>query len=189
MKLSAKTRTLLKKSETKKLRREGKVPAILYPIKEGIPNQPLIIDRAEFDAILRKMKQGQLGTILFYLKIEEEEKKVIVKDIHYEPTTYLVWHIDFKEVDDHSLVRIKVPIQCVGVAECVGIKLGGFLRRTIRHMEVECLPQNIPQEFLVDVSQLGIKQSKRFSDIVLPQGIKSLVRHDEVVVVISKRTT
>jgi large subunit ribosomal protein L25 len=186
MKLKAELRTSTKKSETKAIRREGKIPAILYSV--GKANQQLILDAAEFGAILRNMKHGQLPTTTFELMVDGKETKAIIKDIQYQLTTYQVSHIDFEELLENVPINIKVPIQCLGVADCVGIKLGGFLRQVIRHVKVECLPKHIPAEFVVDVKDLGIRQSKRLADIVMPKGVKPLAKMDEVVVVISKRS-
>jgi large subunit ribosomal protein L25 len=185
MKLTATVRASTKKSDTKQIRREGKIPAILY--SAGNPNQQLILDAAEFNAIMRQMKQGHLGTTIFQLQMDGKSKRAIIKDIQYQLTTYIVSHIDFEELFDDIPVNVKVPIQCTGVAECVGIKLGGFLRQVIRHVRVECLPRHIPAEFQIDVKDLGIKQSKTLSDIKIPQGVKPLAQMDEVVVVVSKR--
>ena len=185
MKLTATVRASTKKSDTKQIRREGKVPAILY--SAGNANQQLILDAAEFNAILRQMKPGHLGTTIFQLHMEGKNRRVIIKDIQYQLTTYLVSHIDFEELFEDVPVSVKVPINCIGVADCAGIKLGGFLRQVIRHVKVECLPKHLPSEFQVDVRDLGIKQSKTLSDIKIPQGVKPLAKMDEVVVVVSKR--
>lgn len=185
MKLTATVRASTKKSDTKQIRREGKIPAILY--SAGHSNQQLILNAAEFNAILRQMKPGHLGTTVFQLHLDGKNKRVIIKDIQYQLTTYLVSHIDFEELFEDVTVNVKVPIQCIGVAECAGIKLGGFLRQVIRHVRVECLPKHIPAEFQVDVRDLGIKQSRKLSDINIPQGVKPLAQMDEVVVVVSKR--
>ena len=71
--------------------------------------------------------------------------------------------------------------------DCVGIKLGGFLRQVIRSVKVRCLPKNIPQNFELDIRNLKMRQSKRLSDLVMPEGVTPLAATDEVVVVIAKR--
>lgn len=187
MKLTASERVSVKKSDVKQIRREGKIPAILY--SPGQTNQQLILDGSEFGAILRQMPPGHLPTTIFTLSINEKERKAIIKDIQYHLTTYQVSHVDFEELVENVPISIKVPIQCVGVAECVGVKLGGYLRQVRRHVQVECLPKHIPTEFTVDVKDLGIKQSKRLADISMPKGVRPLAQMDEVVVVIAKRTT
>ncbi len=186
MKLTATVRPSTKKGDTKQIRREGKIPAILY--STGQPNLQLTLDGAEMAAILRQVKPGHLGTTIFQLKLDGKEKRAIVKDIQYQLTTYQVTHIDFEELFDDVAVNVKVPIRCTGVADCVGVKLGGFLRQVIRHVRVECLPVLIPDELLIDVQDMGIKQSKKLSDIAIPQGVKPLAKMDEVVVVVSKRS-
>lgn len=186
MKLTVIERASTKKGETKQSRREGKIPAILY--SAGRPNQQLMLDAAEFNVILRNMKPGHLPTTAFSLMIHGKETRAIIKDIQYQLTTYRVSHIDFEELVEDVPVNVKVPIQCIGLADCVGIKLGGFLRQIIRHVKVECLPKHIPAEFVVDVKDLGIRQSKRLADIPIPKGVKPLAKMDEVVVVIAKRS-
>ena len=187
MKLTATVRASTKKSDMKQARREGKIPAIFY--STGEHNQQLIVDAAEFNAILRQIKPGRLSTTVFSIVINGTTKKAIIKDIQYQLTTYRVSHIDFKELVDNVSVSLKVPIECVGVAECIGVKLRGFLHQPMRHVNVECLPEHIPSQFEINVENLEISQSKRLSDIVLPKGVKLLARMDEVVVAVSKRAT
>src|SRR5579863_5176447 len=172
MKLAVKQRVGEKKKEVKDVRRDGNVPAIIYSLK----SQPekLIISGVEFGAILRGMKPGQLSTTVFTLSDGKKDRRAIIKDIQYHPTTYSILHMDFEELMDDVEVSVKVPIHCVGIADCVGIKLGGFLRQVVRHVKVKCLPKHIPTEFIVDVKDLGIRQSKRLKDIALAAGVKPL---------------
>lgn len=185
MKLAVKERVGEKKKDIKEIRREGNIPAILYSSK-GQPEK-LIVNGAEFSAVLREMKPGQLPTTIFALSDGKKERPAIIKDIQYHLTTYHVSHIDFEELVDNVPVCVKVPVNCTGVADCMGIKLGGFLRQVIRHVQVKCLPKNIPTEFMVDVKDLGIRQSKRLKDLAMPSGVKPLASPEEVVVVIAKR--
>lgn len=185
MKLTVKPRSGDKKSDIKQMRREGDIPAIVYSSKGEA--KKIRINGVEFNALLRQMKPGHLPTIVFTLVEENKERKVIIKDIQYHLTTYNVSHIDFGELIENVPVSVKVPVTCVGVAECVGVKLGGFLRQVVRHVKVECLPKLIPSEFLVDVRDLGIRQSKRLKDMQMPEGVRPLISMDEVIVVIAKR--
>lgn len=185
MKLSANERTKETKSDINQLRRSGKIPAILYsPGQTGVM---LAVDSAEFQAALRGIKQGQLPTTVFTLSSGGKQRKAVVKDIQYHPTTYEVLHLDFQELVKDVPVSVKVPISCTGVVDCVGIKLGGFLRQVIRFVKVECLPDAIPSEFVIDVKDLSIKQTKRLRDLAMPKGVRPLAPMDEVVVVIAKR--
>lgn len=185
MKLAVKQRVGEKKKDIKEIRREGDIPAIIYSSK----SQPekLIVNGSDFKTILREMQQGQLPTTVFELHDGKKNRRAIIKDIQYHLTTYVVSHIDFEELVENVPVSVKVPVNCVGVADCIGIKLGGFLRQVVRHVKVECLPKHIPSEFMIDVKDLGIRQSKRLKDITIPSGVKPLANPEEVVVVIAKR--
>jgi len=185
MKLTMKSRDGEKKADIKQIRREGNIPAIIY--SSSTKPEKLIIDGTEFAAILRGVLPGQLPTTVFTLNDGKKERRAIIKDIQYHLTTYRVSHIDFEELLDNVPVSVKVPVNCIGIVDCVGIKLGGFLRQVTRHVKVECLPKHIPSEFIIDVRDLGIRQSKRLKDIAMPQGVRPLASTDEVIVVIAKR--
>jgi|SRR5580700_794590 large subunit ribosomal protein L25 len=185
MKLAVKQRVSEKKKDIKEIRREGNIPAILYSSKAEPVK--LVVSGIEFDAVLRKMKPGQLPTSIFILVDSTGERRAIIKDIQYHLTTYHVSHIDFEELVENIPVCVKVPINCTGVVDCIGGKLGGFLRQVVRHVKVECLPENIPSEFLVDVKDLGIRQSKRLKDLVMPSGVRPLAHLEEVIVVVAKK--
>jgi large subunit ribosomal protein L25 len=186
MKLSVTHREGKKKSEAKQIRRAGDIPAILY--STGKSNELLVINGVEFATALRAIQSGRLSTTVFALTYGKEHKKVVVKDIQYHPATYRILHIDVEELVEGSSIVVKVPIVCTGVSDCSGIKLGGFLRQVVRTVKVECSSEkHIPTEFAVDVRELGIRQSKRLSDLTIPAGLKLLADLDEVVVSISKR--
>lgn len=185
MNVTAKKRAAEKKTANKQIRREGNIPAIFYV--PGKPAIPIEVNGEEFHAVLRHLKPGRLSTMIFTLDLDGEKVKAIVKGIQYDLTSYDVIHLDFEGLIDDIPVTIKVPVECVGIADCVGIKLGGSLRQIIRNVKVQCLPKHIPEEFTLDVKELKIKGSKRLSDIAMPEGVKPMAATDEVVVVIAKR--
>ncbi len=185
MKLQIYQRSIDKKSERSLVRQRGDIPAVLYA--KGKDNQNIAVSGADFQAHLRQLRPGHLPTTVFELEGDGVKCKAVVKDIHYESTTYKVLHLDLLILDEKQPVKLNVPVQFDGVADCQGIKLGGFLRQIIRHVKVECLPKDIPSEFVLNVKELGIKQSKRVRDITMPTGVKSLAPENEVVVVIAKR--
>lgn len=186
MKLSLKKRAGALKSETKSIRREGNIPAILYG--SGHEPEKVVVPGTEFEAILRqlKLKNHQLATTVFELHIDGANKKALVKDIQYHPATYAIEHLDFIVLDESKAVTVKVPIQIQGAADCVGVKLGGTLRQVIRALKVSCLPTHIPAEFQIDVRDLGLTQSKRLSDIAMPAHVRPLALMSEVAVVVAK---
>lgn len=185
MKLSLSTRKAETKKEIKLIRHQGNIPAVIY--SKGKSNQLISVSGIELEAILRNIQQGHLPTTVIELAGEGISLRAIIKDIQYEPTTYKVIHLDFLEIQEKQPISVNVPIRCVGMMESPGIKLGGFLRQVIRYLRVECLPKHMPKEFVVDVKELGIKQTKRIKDILMPTGVAPLAPLNEVVVVIAKR--
>lgn len=185
MKLTVNTRDKAKKREAKRIRREGNIPAVLYaPTQEA---ELIVVDGVGFANVLRTLKQGQLATTKFSFDHNGKTRHAIVKDIQYHPTTYHVLHLDFEELHDHLPVTVQVPIQCVGVAECAGVKAGGVLRQVMRQVKVRCLPNAIPTEFKAEVANLGMMQSLRLSQLAVPQGVELLAKPNDAVVVVGKR--
>lgn len=185
MKLAIQKRTTGKKGETNKLRREGNIPAVLYNTKgEG---SSISLDGDAFRAILRSLKPGLLSTTVFELSLSGTSIKALIKDVQYHVASYDIEHVDFLELSEKQPVTVSVPIQLVGTGDCAGVKLGGFLRQVIRTLKVTCLPKDIPQEFSVDVRDLGIAQSKKLSDIAMPAGVRPRAKLDEVAVIIGKK--
>lgn len=185
MKLSLSKRKAETKSEKNLIRHRGNILAVVY--SKGKENHLVSINGIEFDSLLRQIQQGQLPTTVIELEGDGLSFKTVIKDIQYDPTTYKVLHLDFLELNTETSVNVNVPIRCIGMMESPGIKLGGFLRQVIRHLRVNCLPKNMPKEFVLDVRDLGMKQTKRIKDVKMPAGVVPLAPLNEVVVVIAKR--
>lgn len=127
MKLSIKTREAKKKSAVKALRREDSIPAVIYHRSKEA--EPIAVDSTEFAALLRNIVPGRLSTTIIELASDKgKSRRAIIKDIQYNPVTYAVIHLDFEELVDNVTINVKVPVECVNIVDCVGIKLGGFLR-------------------------------------------------------------
>lgn len=186
MKLHVIKRSTLKKSETKRLRRENAIPAILY--HQGKATDAIAVQTGEFQSLLRSIVPGRLSTTVFQLVDDKgATKKAILKEIQYEPTTYNIQHLDFEELVDNVQVNVKVPVELTGVVDCAGVKLGGVLRQVVRHLRVRCLPKDIPSIFQIDVKNMGLYEKKRLAELEIPQAVRPLSNLNEVVVVVAKR--
>lgn len=185
MKLKFQERLDAQGKEAKRLRRSGKIPAIIY--SDGKEGRSIAVDLQEFQTALRQVKKGHLATTVFNLEGDSKAHKAIIKDIQYHPTTYAILHLDFEELHSDVYVNVKVPIECIGIVDCQGIKLGGVLRQVIRSLKVRCLPKDMPQSFQVDIAPMGIKDSRRLKDLSLPANVRPLADLNEVAVVIVKR--
>lgn len=186
MKLTYRNRSAERKSDSKRLRCEGAIPSIVY--SRGQHSTNIAVTESEFSALVRTVKPGHLSTQVFELTDENGvAKRAILKDIQYEPTTYKVIHLDFEELVAGHKVNVKVPIEWVGVADCVGVKLGGVLRPVIRSLPVSCLPEHIPAAFQLDVKDMGARESRRLKDLTIPNTVRPLKNLNEVVVIVAKR--
>lgn len=185
MKLAVTKRTEEKKSELGRLRREGGIPAILY--SKGEEGRKLVVSGNAFKKMLAKFPKGTLSSKVFILVLDGQEIKALVKDIQYRVTTYDIIHLDFEQLHDDCEVTLNIPITCTGVVDCVGVKLGGVLRQVIRQVRVRTLPKNLPDEFTLDVRDLGLGQSRRLRDLAIPSGVRPISDLKEVAVVVSRR--
>lgn len=186
MKLNVTSRKAVKKSECKQMRREGLVPAVIYT--KGASAETIAINAKEFSTLLRKVKPGHLATTVFELVGEAgKSQRAIVKDIQYNPVNYDVIHLDFELLDEKIQINVNIPIEFTGVADCVGVKLGGVIRQVIRGLKVRCYPKDMPASFQLDVQNMSMRDCKRLKDLEIPNAVRPLIDLNEVVVVIAKR--
>jgi len=186
MKLQILARDAKTKSESKQLRREGKIPAVIYHGGKEASN--ITIHRNELDTIMRYMQPGRLSTQVFTLSdANGKERKAILKEVQYNIVNYNVIHLDFEELHDHIYVNVKVPIECTGTVDCIGVKQGGAIRQVIRNVRVRCLPKDIPPAFSVNVASMAMRDQFRLKQIDMPNTIKPQANMEEVAIVIVKR--
>lgn len=185
MKLAISSRPAGKKSENKKIRRENKIPAILY--SKGEKGKEIVINGIDFQKILDTTPTGTLSSKVFHLELDGQTIKAIVKDIQYHITSYNVIHIDFEQLDDELPVSLNIPVVCMNVVDCAGIKLGGVLRQVKRKLKVTCLPKDIPSQFEIDVKDLVLGQTVKLNQIAIPPGVRPTDQLNEVAVVIARK--
>ncbi len=168
------------KGRTRKLRRSGFVPAVLYSRESQRGAEPLKIRLGELERILRI--PGVTHHIL-ELSINGEKRRGIIKDIQYSSVKNEVWHIDFYEVKADQKISLTVPVVLQGEAK--GVKAGGILELATPELEIECLPDAIPEAIVVDVSSLEIGDAIHVRELKVPEGVTIAENPDEVVVVIT----
>jgi large subunit ribosomal protein L25 len=157
------------KRDARRLRRAGKIPAILYGPKT--PPVPLELNKKEFSSRVA----GLEGSHLVRLKSAATtlaDKVALVKEMQYHPITGEVIHTDLYEVDLTAKIQVNVPLHFVGKA--VGVVRGGILQPIVREIEVECLPLDIPQFFNVEVSDLDIGDAVHIEDMQMPENVTAI---------------
>lgn len=166
------------KNASRRLRKEGQIPAILYG--EGALNVPLTVSKKDIIAIL---KSETKENTLFKVAVDTEQKDAMIRELQLNPVTDEILHADFIQIAMDKIVRISVPVELEG--EAVGIKVeGGFVDFITRELEIECLPGNIPENIPVDISGLHLHQSLKVSEISPPAGVKFLSDPGTVLVLI-----
>ncbi len=174
--VAAQPRASRGKNEARRTRRAGLIPAVVY----GAYKEPVPIAVSP-KAILQIVHSASGYNTIFNLDVEgRENTPVMVVDHQNDPLRGTLLHADLKRIDLSKRLRVAIPVGTEG--EPKGVKTqGGLLEIVTRAAEIECLPDEIPEHFTVDVSELLIGQSKRFSDLALTGSMK-LVSSPETVV-------
>jgi large subunit ribosomal protein L25 len=173
--VSAEARASRGKNEARRTRRAGLIPAVVYgAFKDPVP---IAVSPKQIAQILHS-KTGH--NTIFNLSIKDgESAAVMVVDGQHDPIKGHLLHVDLKRIDLSKRIRVSVPIIVQG--EPKGVKQqGGLLESITREVEIECLPNEIPENFTIDVGELLIGQSKRASDLALSDSVKLISSPDSV---------
>ncbi len=173
--LSVEARDATGKSVARKMRRDGLIPGVVY--REG-KSQPISLNKREVVHFVNAVA-GEKGIV--DLKFSGGDTKIaLLKEFQVDPVRGELLHTDFFEVAMDETITIKIPVSAVGTA--VGVKRdGGILQKLLREVEVECLPDKIPDHFEIDISGLEIGNSVHVSNIEAPDGVNILSNTEETV--------
>jgi large subunit ribosomal protein L25 len=165
-------------SPARALRREGRIPAVLY----GPKTEPILlsVDSKEFEQIAKK---STIGSVLLNLLIQNGDTKsrpAMVKELQTHPVTQRFLHVDFYEIDMQRKIRVMVPVVIRGKAK--GVEEGGLLQIARREIEVLCLPTEIPEAFEVDVTNLDIGDAIHSEDIQATGNVEIVEEADVTIV-------
>lgn len=153
------------KTVSKKLRKEGQVPAILY----GVGREPVAIavNTKEFEAATNTHAGWN---VMLDLTIDKKDNVLArISDYQSDVLTRDFTHVDFQVLDINKKILVEVPIKLLGTP--VGVKEGGILEVTRRVLELKCLPTNIPEHIDIDVSALDLGDNIHVNDVKLPEGV------------------
>lgn len=160
------------KRGNKRLRAEGKVPAILYGHK--LQNVCLSLPKEAVEAAVRR------GTRLVKL-VGAVQEQAYIKELQWDTWGKEIIHVDLTRVTAHERIRTEVPIELRG--EAPGVKEGGRLAQHLHSLEIECEVDKIPEKLVAFVGHLGLRGSITVKDLHLPEGARALADPDEIVVV------
>lgn len=170
--LKVEVRTEMGKGFARRTRMAGKIPGVFY--YQGKENYPFAADKKEFLGLLKRR------TRMIMLQIEGmEERECIIRDIQKDPVTEEIMHIDLLGIKRGQKLRVTIKTKLKGTP--IGVKVGGgILQQALSSIEVECLPKDIPDDIVIDVSELEVGDSIHVGDLEM-EGIKFLASEGVVV--------
>lgn len=164
------------KNANRRLRSRGRIPAVVYGA--GGPSIPVEVDPRE---ILRILRSESGHNALFTLEIKgKAPARVMVRDWQMEPTAGNLLHVDLVRIARDAKLKVKVPIHVTGEAKGVKIQ-GGIFEFVLREVELECLPDDIPEQITIDVTELMLGKNLRVSDLPVGEKVKVLTDPGRVV--------
>ena len=174
VKLSATRRTGTGRSAVRKIKAQGAVPAVIYGGK--LEPEPLQVSKRDISLML---SHASGENILVELEIDGDAtgRLALVQEVQHSPVGGDILHVDFHAVSMDQMIEADVPLEPTGTPE--GVKtFGGLLEQSLRSLEIECLPKDLPDLITVDVSHLNIGDAIHVKEIQLPEGVKTRISPD-----------
>ena len=156
------------KGASRRLRHQGKVPAIIYGA--GRKPRSLMFDQ---NKVLLQLENESFYSSVLNIKVGDKSQAAILKDLQRHPSKPVIMHMDFQRIVDDVEIRMNIPLHFIGEDVAPGVKQGGgSVSRLMNDVEVECLPRYLPEYFEVDISKLELDEMLHLSDIKLPEGVE-----------------
>jgi large subunit ribosomal protein L25 len=165
--LAGESRPQLGRTDSRRLRKAGKVPCIMYG--GGEAPEAVVLDH---NALRNQMSREAFYTSILTLKIGSKSQQVVVKAVERHPAKPLIMHLDFQRVREDVEITISVRLHFTGEAESKGVKdQGGVINHLMTDVEIRCLPRFLPEYLSLDVTALELNQIYHLSDIKVPEGV------------------
>ena len=156
------------KGASRRLRRAGRVPAILYG--GGRDPRALTLDHQR---LLIALDNERFYSTILSVKVGDVTQAAILKDVQRHPAKNQILHVDLQRVLENEMIRMMVPLHFKGEGSSPGVKLqGGMVSHLQNEVAVTCLPKDLPEFLEIDLSAMQINEIKRLSDIPLPEGVE-----------------
>ena len=156
------------KGASRRLRQEGKVPAIIYG--GGRKPRKLAFDH---NRVLQQLAHESFFSSILDIKVGDKRQAAIIKDVQRHPAKNKIIHLDFQRIVAGEKIRMNVPIHYINAEIAVGVKQGGgSVSQLMTDVEVSCLPKDLPEYFEVDIAAMDVDDMLNMSDIKLPAGVE-----------------
>lgn len=168
LELKADKRESIGNGPARVLRREGKIPAVLYgPGKDSVN---LSVSKNELEHVIKGRSITHVIVDLLIRDDKKSKRHAMIKELQTNPVTHDFLHVDFYEISMDRKIRVDVPVKAVG--KSIGVEMGGILQIVRRELEVLCLPGEIPESFEIDITDLDIGDSFHVKDIPLTGNVE-----------------
>jgi len=175
MKFNATSRSVQGSSASRRLRRAGRVPAIVY----GGEAQPLNIE-LDHNEIYHALRKEAFHASILDMDLEGKSQSVLLRSVQWHPYKQQVLHVDFQRVSASQRIHTKVPVHFINGENSPAVKIGGaIISHVINELDVSCLPADLPAAIEVDLSNIEAGASVHLADITLPKGVTAVVHGDE----------
>jgi len=164
--IEAVSRDLQGKGASRRLRREGLVPGIIY----GGDAEPQMFAVKHSD-LIRHLDHEAFYSHILTVKVDGKSERAVLKDLQRHPAKPFVTHVDLLRVKMNESIRMTVPLHFEGEEVCAGLKAGGMLLKSMVDLEVDCLPGDLPEYIAVDISGLEIGDMIHLSQLQIPEGV------------------
>ena len=166
--LNAELRSDSGKGASRRLRRQGLVPAIVY----GGDREPAQISIAH-NEFIHELDKEAIYTQVIELRVADKKQDVILRDLQRHPYKNKVIHADFYRIDENKPIKVVVPIHVANADKCVGVRGdGGVMSHLVTEVEVIALPKNLPEYLEIDALELHLGETLHLTDIKLPEGVQ-----------------
>ncbi len=167
-KLTAEVRSDKGKGASRRLRRAGKMPAILY----GTDQEPTAIV-LDHDGLVHHLEHEAFYSHVLTISVDGKDESAVLKDLQRHPAKNQLVHADFQRVSANEKIRMNVPLHFKGEDIAPGVKIGsGLVTHNMTEAEVLCLPKDLPEFLEADLSKLELGQSLHLSEITVPEGVE-----------------
>ena len=182
--LKAELRSDAGKGASRRLRRSGKVPGIIYG--GGVDPQMIALDHNE---LIKHLEHEAFYSHLLAVNFGTSQESVVLKDLQRHPARPLVMHIDLQRVRADEKIRMHVPLHFENESTAPGVKQGGQVSHHLNEVVVSCLPKDLPEYIAVDMSRMQFGESLHLSQLALPAGVELVdLAHGDDALVVSVHT-
>ncbi len=171
------------KGAARSLRRDGKVPAVIY----SKASAPVSIS-VKSNELRQEYMRGRFRSRLIDLMLDGKVVKALPKDVQFHPVSDQIEHVDFIKVEAGVAVNVQIPVKFIGQEKSVGLKKGGVLNIVRHEVEFHCLPEAIVAHIEINIEEMDIGDSVHINDVKLPAGITPVIKRNFTIATVAGRS-